>query len=122
MRRLRRFIMVRVSRFIIIREYMELYHVCVMFCLLGSFFLLFIGSLCINQYPYLRLDCSARLREEPHPGWTCIYAAGLYLTIILFMWLYRTYGRTQTLLHWDNSSTSSDEDEPLVKYEKKKFR
>ena len=101
---------------------MELYHICVVFCLIGSFFLLFIGSLCLNQYPYLRLDCSARVREEPHPGWTCMYASGIYLSIILIMFLYKTYGRSQTLLNFNNLSASSDEDEPLVKYERKKIR
>jgi hypothetical protein len=101
---------------------MEFYHICVVFCLIGSFFLLFIGSLCLNQYPYLRLDCSARVREEPHPGWTCIYASGIYLSILLLMFLYKFYSKTQTLHYSDNSSASSDEDEPLVKYENKKFR
>lgn len=38
------------------------------------------------------------------------------------MFLYKFYSKTQTLHYSDNSSASSDEDEPLVKYENKKFR
>jgi hypothetical protein len=89
-------------------------------------YLLFIGTLCLNGYKYLRLECpppnDKSEGNEPHPGWTCIYAAGLYLMIIVLIILYRSYNRKRRDLYLENNSTSSDEDEPLVKFERKKFR
>jgi hypothetical protein len=88
---------------------------------------LFIGTLCINEYEYLRLDCASssyppRSTDLNHPGWTAIYASSIYLLILILLWAYRNYGRVYPKYDWEKSSTSSDEDEPLVKYENKKFR
>lgn len=99
---------------------MESHIFCIGFCLIGSIYLLILGTLFLTEYKYLpRIPPDPNM---PHPGWTCIYASGLYLMIIILIFLYRAYKPKNSYYAWDPNTSSSDEDEPLVKFERKKFR
>lgn len=100
---------------------------CLAISIAGSLFLLFIGALCFIDYEYIALSNKNNknikgVYSTSDLGWTCMYAAGLYITISMLLLIYKAYKLRENSQLWSRLDSSSDEEITFTKTVKLKIK
>lgn len=99
---------------------------CIGISAIGSIFLLFIAILFFIDYEFITFTPGKKDKKgtlsKPDQGLTCIYASGIYISIILSLILYRSFNLRYKKQNWDQLNTSSDDESDIFKSFKVKKR
>ena len=92
---------------------------CAIICLIGSLFLIGLGILLTMGYEYIQI----RNISQYQAGITCLWAAMIYVMILLIILLKLRRKRHFSEALKDTDSDSSDEEAPFINlYKKRKFQ